>query len=352
MNSRTSKVSIGLPVYNGEKYLASSIESILAQTFDDFELIISDNGSTDATPEIARDYAAQDNRIRFVREDVNRGATWNFNHVCHLSRGEYFKWGAHDDLIAPTYLARCVEVLDANPDVVWCQTRVGVVDGRGHALKSHTPHELSGAAEVLAASGECCRTQLAASPAMSCAHQRFRRVLLGNTSCFDVYGLIRSADLRRTSLWKPCLGWEKVLLGELALWGRCAEIPEELFLFRIHEDACSALSTASEQNAWCDPTAAKRNSLVRFHLLMGHIRAVLRAPIGIRDRALCLVWTGSYLCQFRKWPAVLRQILCNQGIGGSTREALNALDTQEQQTGDDLELAGSSRAGRSHSTNW
>lgn len=350
VSDRNPKVSIGLSVFNGARYLVETIDCLLAQTYEDFELVISDNASTDGTEDICRGYAARDPRVRYERQERNHGAPWNFNRVFELSKGSYFKWAAHDDLCAATFLARCVEVLDANPAVVWCQARVGVIDGRGHAVESHGPCDLSGAAEVLAATGERCRLQLAASPATRYAHQRFRRVLLGNTSCFDIYGLIRRADLQCTSLWKPCLGWEKVLLGELALRGRCAEIPEELFQFRIHEDACSALGTAEEQNAWCDPTATMRNSLVRLHLLMGHIRAMLHTPIGFCNRALCLFWIGVYLFQFRKWPTVLMHILRNQGIGGSTRETLKSLNTQERRTGDVPEMAGHFGAGLSDST--
>lgn len=106
------RVSIGLPVYNGQQYLRQALDSLLAQTFHTFEVIISDNASNDATPEICRDYAACDPRIRYVRHDVNRGAAWNFNYVFGLARGVYFKWHAHDDMLEPTFLEQCVTILD------------------------------------------------------------------------------------------------------------------------------------------------------------------------------------------------------------------------------------------------
>ena len=112
------RVTIGLPVYNGQNYLVETLESLLAQTYTDFELVISDNASTDRTEAICRQYAAGDARIRYYRNDENIGASANYNRAFELGRGEYFKWAAHDDLLAPTYLERCVEVLDANPDVV------------------------------------------------------------------------------------------------------------------------------------------------------------------------------------------------------------------------------------------
>ena len=95
------RVSVGIPVFNGERFLAETIESILAQTFKDFEIVISDNASTDRTEEICRSYAARDPRIRYNRNDTNRGAAWNHNRVFELARGEYFKWQSHDDFCAP-----------------------------------------------------------------------------------------------------------------------------------------------------------------------------------------------------------------------------------------------------------
>ena len=73
------RVSIGLPVYNGEVYLSGALDTLLGQTFTDLELIISDNASTDRTPEICRSYAARDHRVRYIRHEVNRGVPWNHN---------------------------------------------------------------------------------------------------------------------------------------------------------------------------------------------------------------------------------------------------------------------------------
>ena len=123
MNSKTAKVAIGLPVYNGERYLDKAIDSLLNQTFTDFELIISDNQSSDRTEQICLDYAASDKRIRFVRQEKNLGSTGNFNFVFQASNHEYFKWAAYDDICSPTFLEKCVKLLDENPDVVWCHSR-------------------------------------------------------------------------------------------------------------------------------------------------------------------------------------------------------------------------------------
>ena len=101
----TPKVSIGMPVYNGEGYIQSAIESILQQDFTDFELIISDNGSNDKTQAICKQFAQIDSRVIYHRSDRNRGAAWNYNRLFDLSRGEYFKWQAHDDLCRPQFIS-------------------------------------------------------------------------------------------------------------------------------------------------------------------------------------------------------------------------------------------------------
>ena len=99
----TPRVSLGFPVYNGERYLAAALDSLLGQTFRDLEVVICDNASTDRTAELCAAYAARDARVRYHRNPTNLGAAPNFNRTFELSRGEYFKWAAHDDVCAPTF---------------------------------------------------------------------------------------------------------------------------------------------------------------------------------------------------------------------------------------------------------
>src|SRR5579863_9411434 len=117
MNQESPRLSVGMPVYNGERFVAQAIESILSQTFRDFELIISDNGSTDATETICREQAARDPRVRYYRSDRNRGAAWNHNRVVELARGEYFRWQCHDDYCDRILLEKCLAVIDKDPSV-------------------------------------------------------------------------------------------------------------------------------------------------------------------------------------------------------------------------------------------
>jgi Glycosyltransferases involved in cell wall biogenesis len=167
------KVSIGLPVFNGEKYLREAIDSILAQTFTDFELIISDNASTDRTEEICKEYEAKDPRVRYYRNELNLGAAPNYNRLVELSRGEYFKWACHDDLCAPEFLEKCVEILEQNSPIILCYTRTLIIDENGKPilddfgddlnLQMPKPHERYGRYhEALFCSGPkgCDRTRV------------------------------------------------------------------------------------------------------------------------------------------------------------------------------------------------
>src|SRR5262245_52172325 len=169
------RVSIGLPVFNGELYVEEALNSLLSQSFSDYELIISDNASTDSTPDICERYAARDPRIRFYRNDQNRGLAWNCNRVFQLSTGEYFKWAHHDDLCKPDFILRCVDVLDAKPSVVLCYSDVILIDEHGKELKHY---EDSG--RVIS----------------SLPHERFRNLLETVGLSNHMFGLIRSSALR------------------------------------------------------------------------------------------------------------------------------------------------------------
>ncbi len=116
--SRSPRVSIGLPVYNGEKHLRQTLDSLLEQDFSDFEIIISDNGSCDGTQKICQEYASKDGRIKYKRHDVNRGAAWNFNYVFEQGLAPYFMWAAHDDYWHPSYLHACLEAFKDSDNAV------------------------------------------------------------------------------------------------------------------------------------------------------------------------------------------------------------------------------------------
>lgn len=206
-------VDIGLPVYQGARYLGATLESLLGQTHQDLTIWISDNGSTDDTERISRCYAERDDRVRYERHPENRGAAWNFEHVRVFAHGPYFKWAAHDDLHEPTYLARCLEVLEADPGVIIAQPRTVFVDDVGdEMLRSFRVNDWSDP-----------------SPAV-----RLRTVLGRNHEFSFPYGLLRTEVLSRLGPHRARYGADVLMLAELALLGRFVEIDEHLFLNRLH----------------------------------------------------------------------------------------------------------------------
>src|SRR6267142_733398 len=132
------KVVVGLPVYNGQKYLGDAIESHLSQSFGDFDLVISDNGSTDATPEICADYARKDKRIKYLRSPENRGILWNHRRVFDAveSPNQYFRWAGADDIMEPGLLQGMVDVLNTRPEVEAVVPDTKNINDRGEIIGS------------------------------------------------------------------------------------------------------------------------------------------------------------------------------------------------------------------------
>lgn len=215
MSQDKPRVSIGLAVYNGAQYLEQAIDSILAQTYTDFELIISDNASTDRTAEICAAYGAKDPRIRYSRNLTNIGGANNENLTFTLAQGEYFRWAAHDDVCAPELFEKCVAKLDQDPSVVLCCTQVIEMDQDGTFLQI-TGHEVAQSRK---------------------SYQRFRELSFRKNqlhNCEATYGLIRSEVLRKTRLQQNYSDSDRTLLCELSLYGRFHEIAEPLFYKRYH----------------------------------------------------------------------------------------------------------------------
>jgi glycosyltransferase involved in cell wall biosynthesis len=268
------RVSIGLPVYNGELFVQNAIESILNQSFTDLELIICDNGSSDRTPEIARTFAERDPRVRFYRSEENRGAAWNFNHVFELANGEYFKWAAADDVCTPDYLMRCVEVLDGDPETILCHSRTGQIDAEGRRV------------------GDYEFTMRLDSPEVT---ERFHDLIVVRHDCYAVFGLVRAEVLRRTSLIGSYVGSDRVLLAELSLLGKLYEIPEVLFLRRKHRENSVCLDERGERLAWFDPNLAGKISYPNWRILREYLRIVNRTPQKLPDRLRCYGQIGSHV---------------------------------------------------------
>lgn len=263
------RVSLGLPVYNGDRYLEEALESICSQTFRDFELIVSDNASTDRTSEICRKLAERDPRVRYFRNETNVGAAPNYNRVFALARGEFFKWVAHDDLYDPDYLLRCVEALDRDPGVVLAHSAAVDIDAEGKVL------------------GEVRFALHTDSPR---PHERFRYLTCVDHPCFQAFGLIRTDVLRRTPLIGSYVGSDRVLIAELALQGRFFESPETLFLHREHpQRSTRAIPDLRARVAWFDARARKAPAFPTLQIYGGYWGALRRSRPGLLETMRCSV---------------------------------------------------------------
>ena len=286
------RLSIGMPIYNGENFLTQTMDTLLGQTYTDFELIFCDNASTDGTGALCRAYAEQDARIRYVRLEENIGAAANFNLCFDLARGEYFKWAAHDDLLAPTYLEKCVEVLDREPDVVVAYSRAKAIDAEGNVTKVYPAKRRS------------------ASPH---ARHRFYEFSLDVYPMLAVFGVMRRSALARTRLIGKYNASDVPLLSELSLMGRMVEIPEFLFFYRRHEDqSWAANRTAGTRAQWFDPAHRGNFTFPHWRLLREHIRSIERVSIPLPDRIACYLFMGYWMR--RKWRMLAGNLILREKI--------------------------------------
>lgn len=266
------RVSIGVPVYNGEATLPAALESLAAQTFERFEVLICDNASSDRTEEICRAWVERDPRFRYFRNTENLGAAGNFNRAFELSRGDYFKWLAADDTLEPDYLRTCVEAFRDAPDsVVMCFPRRRFLKPDG-SFSADCDFQLP--REVDHRSGKI-RTI------------RYDELLrLGDQYApAIVFGLIRSDILRRTGLIRAYKAADVVLNAELALYGELWQLPERLYNQRMHSANSERARMSEEDEAkWYDPSARRGTSNLAWHLVREHAKCIRRARIPANQK--------------------------------------------------------------------
>lgn len=304
------KVSIGMPVYNGEKYLRIALDCALRQDFPDFELIISDNASADGTQEICREYAARDPRIRYHRNETNLGASANYNHVFTLARGEFFRWASHDDEYHPSHLRRCLETFArSSPATVLVFSRAEIIDETGQVRH---------------------RSIDTVNSAYSRPHQRLASLILNRVYAHPLWGLIRADALRRTRLMQ---GFEEdhVLLAELALLGDLIEIPEVLYRLRVHGESAMALHRSpGELLAWHDPARAGKRVRLPHWLQwdMEYWRAIRHASLPLGERVLCFGVVPAVPCWHKllHWTRPMRHRIGLRRKSGGTAEPFSFPD--------------------------
>jgi len=272
------RLSIGLAVYNGEIYLTESLDALLGQSYEDFELIISDNASTDGTADICRRYTKQDSRIRYIRQPRNIGLAPNHNFVFQEARGELFKWASDDDLYARDLLQRCVDALDENPHMVLAHSSTAIIDESGTVVKL---------LEYPLATGSLR------------APERFRSMLFSNGGD-DSYGVVRAKVLRRTALHGSYHHADRTITTEIALHGPFYHVPDWLYFRRDHpgreERACPTPRTRSTN---MDPRRADRlrHPAVRLYgeYILGYVAAIRRAPLLPAERQECYRYLAQWV---------------------------------------------------------
>jgi glycosyltransferase involved in cell wall biosynthesis len=298
-----ARLSVGIPVYNGEKYLAEALDSLLAQSFREFEIIICDNASTDRTAEISRAYEVKDDRVRYFRNDRNIGAALNFNRTFELSGAPLFHGGACDDLYEPRFLESCVEALDRDSGVVLSHTRTKLIGDEGEPLL-HDPVRdcyIDSYGNVRGTSGDVMRPQAAHIAEAASPEVRFREVLWLMGWSLPMSGVIRREALLRTSLYRNYSGADKVLLAELALQGRFYEIGEELFAKRMHQ-GCTHYKTTRER---AEHEAKGSGGIPQVRMLIDYTTMTFAADLSARQRVHCMLTVIGMARRPQVWRRLL-----------------------------------------------
>lgn len=284
MSDNLPTVSIGLAVFNGEKYLAKAIDSILAQTYKDFELIICDNASSDRTGELCRQYASQDPRIRYYRNAQNIGGVNNENRVFELSQGKYFRLTAHDDILAPELIAKSVLVLEQNPQVILCYSDIVVIDSEGKHLKTINSNVGN-------------KNQ---------PYQRFRKLASKEHRCEATYALTRTEVLKAIG---PQLNYsdsDRTFLAELSLFGKFYKIDEPLFYKRYHQErSIEVYQDRYKRMAWFYPHIDENQLpyscyFMYWRQVFHFLRIISRAPISLKNKLFCYAHIITWLKDRRK----------------------------------------------------
>jgi len=293
------KVTLGMPVYNGQAYIKQALDSIVSQKFQDFELIISDNGSLDSTREICEAYAAKDKRIRFYPHSKNRGAAWNYTYVLELAKGEYFKWVAHDDVLAADFLGRCVEVLDQSPDVVLAHSKTVIIDNKGKET-----HKIKEDLHLTSPSPVNRFNQY--------QQIRRRKAREEKWESNPIFGLMRTNALRKTPGLGSFLQHDIILLGELALLGKFFIVQEYLFYHRYHSEMSHVANKSDKERlAWFDPTKTGKLQFPKWRQFFEYLKAINRVPMGKHEKLQCY-----YQFVLEQVSFTLSKIVQRQGNAG------------------------------------
>lgn len=296
MSGSAPKISVGMPVYNGELYLEEAIRSVLRQTYEDFVLYISDNASSDKTEQICRDYASQDKRVSYTRNTENIGASENYNRLFRMVSGPYFRWHNADDICAPELHEKCVSMLDATPEAVLCYGKTKLIDHEGRLIERYEDD-----------------LDLRQEKASERFIQFYDSVGLTNV----IYGLMRTAAVAKTALMGDSSypAADTNFMAELVLYGKFIEISEPLFYRRMHREASSwdPEDDGKQGEFW----AGKRLEFIlpTWKKHMADLKAVRAAPVGKQEKLRLQRYILRSMIQSRQdllkesWDAIRSQLI-------------------------------------------
>ncbi len=292
--SSSPKLTVGMPVYNGERFLAKALNALLKQTFTDFELIVSDNASTDRTEEICREYAAKDRRIRYLRNATNMGAGWNFRRVYELATGKYYKQAAHDDFCEPEFFETCIRALELDPGLTVAYTKTRVVDGNGTFLEDY----------------ECELRTDDTDPVI-----RFADLTLIGHRCFQIFGIHRKSALDQLPPQGSFAHADRVLLAQLGLMGRFYEVPQRLFISTRHDgQSVWTMPTRVASRGvrltrkvgtlpnieWWDPNRSRAISFPECHAFSCYCQSIRRSPLSDLQKARAYAVMARWAVRYRR----------------------------------------------------
>lgn len=263
------RVTIGMPTYNSARTLRSAVDALLAQTYSDFELIISDNASTDDTWSIIGEYARCDRRVVPMRQTQNIGANGNYTAVFIAARGRYFKWASSNDWCAPDFLEKCVVHLDAHPMTALVAPRTRIFQDDPTTGRDYE-HDVA----------------FDADDAVDRFIQVWTRIALNNV----INGVGRTEILRRTRLIEHYPGADVVLLSHLALLGKIQLLPDRLYYRQMDQSTATPLMSKEAVHRHHYPQRTARALFPSWRSVTGRASAVLASGLSFGDTRRALMW--------------------------------------------------------------
>jgi glycosyltransferase involved in cell wall biosynthesis len=282
-------VSIGMPTYNGERFIRQVLDSLLAQDYKNFELIISDNASTDNTRNICLEYAAKDKRIRYCRSKKNLGAIKNFYRAFQLSSGKYFMFAGSHDLWHQTFISRCVDILENESEVVIAYSRTMLIDTEDKPIEIMSDQiDTRGMSHL----------------------KRYKYLIKNLVWCNMIYGVIRCEAFARIKWFRTDWGFDNLLLAELSLEGSFAQIREPLFYRRKISDDEKDFEKLKKRVFYAiDPENAAKKcrrpiEYIRFQFYYSHIKMLLQYNLSFCEK-IDLISYSTFVFLF---PLMIREI--------------------------------------------